>query len=630
MKHLRATADSQDPLTAVEKFTYLKGRLEGPAADCIQGFSLTSKNYEEAKQLLEERFGNPIPSAHMDVSLKLPKLNNGSVSRLSSFYNTIESNICSLLTMGLNPSHYGPLLIPVILERLPDAIKLLTTRKLGKSDWKILELVDCIKEEVDARENCKFSNEKLDEEYCRKTTHSLVGIQKSLIRNCVFCRKSHYCDKWENITDIAMRKKILREEQRCFKCFLNGHVIKNCRANYKCFNCQRKNHHTAICDRLKCIKSDTKETEIVTANDGNKNDDKASMLVDAKTDVLLHTADCIISNPSKTKSLKVKVLLDAGSRKTYLSDTNGDVLQLDTISKQSVQIKAFRDMKGQLKELGEYKFVLRGDGLRIYSLGFSVPVVCGSVNGQKVKFVKSDYPFLKNLKLADEGLHKKNIDLMTGTDFYLDIVDGSVKRGNGVALVALGSKLVWLLSDPVTKHNPSSLTTHVENNILHIKTTNFEERKVGYFWKLDLLGIQEKELSVCEKVMEDIKFENNRYVVKLPFKEMIPFVSDNYDVSLNRLSNLKNRLSKSIDTLVKYDKVITDQLEHGVIEKVESIGIPGKDKYLPHQAVIRDDHSSTKLRVVFDASSKTIGPSLNDILHKGPCLTPLLFDEFSI
>ena len=60
--------------------------------------------------------------------------------------------------MGLNSSHYGPLLIPVILERLPDTIELLITSKLGKNNWKILELVECIKEEVDARENCEFSN----------------------------------------------------------------------------------------------------------------------------------------------------------------------------------------------------------------------------------------------------------------------------------------------------------------------------------------------------------------------------------------------------------------------------------------------------------------------------------------
>ena len=91
--------------------------------------------------------------------------------------------------------------------------------------------------------------------------------------------------------------------------------------------------------------------------------------------------------------------------------------------------------------------------------------------------------------------------------------------------------------------------------------------------------------------MKDIKFENNRYVVKLPFHENVPFLSDNYDVSLNRLSKLKNILSKSIDTLKKYDKVITDQLEHSVLEKVKSIVIPRKVTYLPHQAVIRHDHS---------------------------------------
>ena len=85
--------NSQDPLSAIEIFTYLKGQSEGPSADCIQGISLTSKNYEEAKQLLEERFSNPqiIISADMNILLKLSKLNNDSVSRLSSFDNAIES-----------------------------------------------------------------------------------------------------------------------------------------------------------------------------------------------------------------------------------------------------------------------------------------------------------------------------------------------------------------------------------------------------------------------------------------------------------------------------------------------------------------------------------------------------------
>ena len=41
--------------------------------------------------------------------------------------------------------------------------------------------------------------------------------------------------------------------------------------------------------------------------------------------------------------------------------------------------------------------------------------------------------------------------------------------------------------------------------------------------------------------------------------------------------------------------------------------------YLPHQPVLQNDHATTKLRIVFDASvSVPKGHSLNDCLHRGP------------
>ena len=70
--------DLQDSLPRIEISSYLTRHLEGPATDCIPGFSLISKNYEEVMKLLEEQFGNTqaITSANMKVLLKLPKLKN--------------------------------------------------------------------------------------------------------------------------------------------------------------------------------------------------------------------------------------------------------------------------------------------------------------------------------------------------------------------------------------------------------------------------------------------------------------------------------------------------------------------------------------------------------------------------
>ena len=106
--------------------------------------------------------------------------------------------------------------------------------------------------------------------------------------------------------------------------------------------------------------------------------------------------------------------------------------------------------------------------------------------------------------------------------------------------------------------------------------------------------------------------------MKLPFKENVSLVSDNYETSQNRLNKLKRKLSQNRDNLTEYNNVMKDQLKIGIIEKVEGPGNPRKVMYLINQTVTRKDHSSTKLPVVFDASAKKVGPSLNDAMYKGP------------
>ena len=104
----------------------------------------------------------------------------------------------------------------------------------------------------------------------------------------------------------------------------------------------------------------------------------------------------------------------------------------------------------------------------------------------------------------------------------------------------------------------------------------------------------------------------------------------NYDNSLQRLNSQMRKLKKDPHLLEEYDLVIQEQLRDGVIEAVSDLEVPevGRTQYLPHHAVVRRDAKTTKLRVVYDASSRADGkgPSLNDCLHVGPSLTQLLFD----
>ena len=61
--------------------------------------------------------------------------------------------------------------------------------------------------------------------------------------------------------------------------------------------------------------------------------------------------------------------------------------------------------------------------------------------------------------------------------------------------------------------------------------------------------------------------------------------------------------------------------EEGVVETAPSAAM-GKEFYLPHRAVARENAETTKLRVVYDASAHAHNdaPSLNDCLHAGPPL----------
>ena len=69
-------------------------------------------------------------------------------------------------------------------------------------------------------------------------------------------------------------------------------------------------------------------------------------------------------------------------------------------------------------------------------------------------------------------------------------------------------------------------------------------------------------------------------------------------------------------------------MSKGIVELVEGSMVQNASKchYMPHHAVIRKDKSTTKLRILYDASAKTEGPSLNDCLYAGPSFGQRILD----
>ena len=64
-----------------------------------------------------------------------------------------------------------------------------------------------------------------------------------------------------------------------------------------------------------------------------------------------------------------------------------------------------------------------------------------------------------------------------------------------------------------------------------------------------------------------------------------------------------------------------------MVNEVQPHGQPGTVHYIPHREVVREDKNTTKLTVVYDASSKQpLQCSLNECLEPGPSLIPLIFD----
>ena len=106
------------------------------------------------------------------------------------------------------------------------------------------------------------------------------------------------------------------------------------------------------------------------------------------------------------------------------------------------------------------------------------------------------------------------------------------------------------------------------------------------------------------------------------WKEPNIHLKNNKVLAVQKLESLERRLIKNTDKARQYSDTIKRYLELGHATKLgtrESTPTNNTTYYIPHHYVA-NPNKQNKFRVVFDASAKFAGTSLNDYLLKGPNL----------
>ena len=650
-------------ISLVDKFNYLNSLLEGPASRAIQGLSLTDANYKSAVEILQERFGRPqqIISAHMDELLKIPNCSGTERSTSLRFvYDQISVHVRGLASLGIASDEYGGLLIPVIMAKLPSEIRVRIARETKSSVWKMDGILEIIKQEVEAREmseGVKAQEERKQIMFQQPrhpkhpTTNAFFIGKRDQMNNtsptrCVYCNDLHYSASCTKVVDPRNRRDILIEAKRCFKCLYPDHRVKDCTSTKNCRHCGGR-HHQSICfgtiqdvqpprpppNELGQINKEERGASggTITAISSTK----------AKGSILLQTATAIATNEDGSRSLPVRILFDNGSQRSYVTDNLKSKLCLKPMSSETLHLNTFGENVYRKQRCQVITLPLRNkqnEYLEITALNF--PVICSPLP-KRVDI--NDYPHLQGLELADSSESQCGIDILIGSDHYWDIVTGETIRGNS-GPTAISSKFGWLLSGPTNVSCSPNESNTVSNLIISggpcFNEANDKDEIVDMlktFWETESTGILDDskiERQVPDIVKQtDISFNGRHYETRLPWKEDCAPTSNNYGMCVSRLRSLHHKLRNEPNLLSDYDKIIQQQCEAGIVERVPKSNCAHELSvtsvhYSPHHAVVRRDRETTKVRVVYDGSAKYSKEerSLNDCLEVGENYIPHIFD----
>ncbi|XP_037038490.1 uncharacterized protein LOC119076010 [Bradysia coprophila] len=614
----------QRDLTSTEKFMYLRGNLTGEPLALIESLQVTAGNYILAWDLLNDRYENP---RHIIKSLlnkllfntERAKSNHSSSikKRLDVFREGMYAvKIAAKTEEKLNDMIFHQLLLntmdqPTVTlyeqnldhERQPASTEVLM--KFITKRFRALEY--SIDDAVSRNGQQQVNNKNFAQR--QKSTVLAAAATDNKVKLCN-CKEKHSITKCPKFTKLTVeeRFKLAKRAAVCLQCLKPGHMYKQC-SGKPCFTCD-KHHHTL----LHFVRQET------SAHLG-------STIKNIGIDhVFLGTAIIHVMNANGIP-IKMRALLDSGAQLNVMSER---MLQKTGLSCTPANM--------QIIGLGE---VLASSSKRTtinmasmhsnFTTSLEVFIMKTVTTCQPLKEVNvSDWKIPKAVQLADPAFNLPDkIDILIGAElFYRLLVNGLTKLGEGLPDLQ-NTVFGWIV---IGRHlGLKSNQAFAGVGISNSDTTL--QQQLERFWQVEEKGTTERgnmtdEERKCEILYErtTVRQSSGRFVVKLQLTKEPSLLGSSHDMAIRRFLSLERRFERDHQLKAEYCKFMKEYNDLGHMEKTTKPD-QGEPCYLiPHHSVLNPESSTTKFRVVFDASAKTSSNiSLNDIMSNGPMLQQDLF-----
>lgn len=632
------------------KLHHLDKALVGDATGLINAKMITDNNFQEVWKQLTEQFENPrvIVDTHVEGLIRLKPMVKGTHKDLLELIKTVDRHVAGLEYQGLKVDQLSGILITKLLtSRLDDHTLQLWERsqKHGKlPDFD--ETMRFLKGECQILERfqhtrpptTKETQPKPQPKPLNQKVHSVTS--DSPTNRCQICDAEHRHFECPEFSKMAISERIakVKELKICFNCLRPGHRVIDCSTKKTCAKC-KKRHHTLLHEESVSkppqtyalpekeppkINAETKETPKAPSSTTPAPSCSCNHSRTVKT-VMLLTAVVNLEDKSGTV-IPCRTLLDSGSEVCFLSEMMANRLSTPR-EPVIVPITGVGDAKLYAREKVNVSISSRCSNFATTVECLVVPKVTGTIPSTKIDI--SSWPIPAGLPLADPKFFvPERIDMLIGASkfFYL-LKSDHLQLADGLPDLH-DTHLGWVVAGELD----NSVVDAVQ--LVHSASVDLLNDTVKKFWELEEIAdspIQDTEQEECEEIFSRThrRTPTGRYVVQLPFREDVKTLKDNRDLALRRFLMLEKRLLRDPSLKEQYAKFIQEYEELGHCREIdETEDRPSQGRfYLPHHAVLRPSSSTTKLRVVFDASARpyATGKSLNDVLQVGGTLQSDLF-----